>query len=80
MLHRLFGRNLVERHILIDAASPFHKPRSYGALPSMTARAALGGHFSARNFRALSRGCFCSSKKTKFMTLLLAAQQIVHVR
>ena len=41
------------------------------ALPSSTMRTALGGHFSARNLRALSRNCFCSSEKSKFMAVYL---------
>src|ERR1700729_2356799 len=49
------------------SASPFHKLRSYGSLPSSTVRTAFGGHFSARNFRASSRNCFWSSEKSKFM-------------
>src|SRR5260221_12152272 len=49
------------------SARPFHNSLSYGALPSSTARTAFGGHFSARNFRASSRSCFCSSEKSKFM-------------
>ena len=32
-------------------------------------RTAFGGHFSARNFLASSRICFCSSEKSKFMAL-----------
>src|SRR6476661_8085383 len=49
------------------SARPFHNSRSYGSLPSSTTRTALGGHFSARNFRASSRSCFWSSEKSKFM-------------
>src|SRR5580704_928628 len=49
------------------SARPFHSARSYGSLPSSTVRTAFGGHFSARNFRASSRSCFCSSEKSKFM-------------
>src|SRR5258707_15112383 len=49
------------------SARPFQSSRSYGSLPSSTVRTAFGGHFSARNLRASSRSCFCSSEKSKFM-------------
>src|ERR1700743_3562579 len=49
------------------SARPCHSSRSYGALPSSTARTAFGEHFSVRNLRASSRSCFCSSEKSKFM-------------
>src|SRR5436190_22454463 len=59
------------------SARPFHNSRSYGCLPSRTVRTVLGGHFSARNFRASSRSCFCSSEKSKFMALLCCVRHIL---